>query len=157
MDGWAEFEKDLYPGEGKRGRYPPAFVWHMRSGLHAETGCWKVYAGEVSEAQKNSMAAKETNKDGGGRKYANSQLFDQNRQDAISRVSAVQNSARGPRCEHWRSGGWNTWPHQQCRLRRDGNDSYGCPSLHLEAPVWQHTRCTKAKDQAQVCHAWQRK
>ena len=25
--------------------------------------------------------------------------------------------------------------------------------LHLEAPVWQHARCTKAKKQAQVCHA----
>ena len=33
----------------------------------------------------------------------------------------------------------------------------GCPPLHLEAPVWQHARCTKAKKQAQVCHAWQRK
>ena len=30
-------------------------------------------------------------------KYANSQFSDQNRQDAISRVSAVRNSARGPR------------------------------------------------------------
>jgi len=36
------------------------------------------------------MAAKETIGDGGGRKYANSQFSDQNRQDAISRVSAVQ-------------------------------------------------------------------
>ena len=24
---------------------------------------------------------------------------------------------------------------QQCRLQRNGNDSYGCPPLHLEAPV----------------------
>ena len=40
------------------------------------------------------MAVKETIGDGGGRKYANSQFSDQNRQDAISRVSAVQNSER---------------------------------------------------------------
>ena len=46
---------------------------------------------------KNPVVAKETIEDGGGRKYANSQFSDQNRQDAISRVSAVQNSARGPR------------------------------------------------------------
>jgi len=46
---------------------------------------------------KNPMAAKETNGDGGSRKYANSQFSDQDRQDAISRASAVQNSARGPR------------------------------------------------------------
>jgi len=46
------------------------------------------------------MTAKETIGDSGGRKYANSQFSDQNRQDAISRVSAVQNSARGPRSEH---------------------------------------------------------
>jgi len=39
------------------------------------------------------MAAKETIGDGDCRKYANSQFSDQNRQDAISRVSAVQNSA----------------------------------------------------------------
>ena len=32
------------------------------------------------------MEAKETIWDGGGRKYANSQFSDQNRQDAISRV-----------------------------------------------------------------------
>jgi len=31
-----------------------------------------------------------------GRKYANSQFSDQSRQDAISKVSAVPNSARGP-------------------------------------------------------------
>ena len=45
------------------------------------------------------MAAKETIGDGGGRKYANSQFSDPNRQDLISR-SAVQNGARGLRCEH---------------------------------------------------------
>ena len=43
------------------------------------------------------MASKETIGDGGDRKYANSQFSEQNRQDAISRVSDVQNSARGPR------------------------------------------------------------
>jgi len=26
----------------------------------------------------------------------------------------------------------------------DGNDSYRCPPLHLEAPLWQHACCTKA-------------
>ena len=46
---------------------------------------------------KNPMAAKETFGDSDGRNYANSQFSDRNRQDAISRVSAVQNSARGPR------------------------------------------------------------
>jgi len=40
------------------------------------------------------MAANEMIGDGSGRKYAHSQFSDQNRQDAISRVSAVQNSAR---------------------------------------------------------------
>jgi len=32
-------------------------------------------------------------------KYANSQFSDQNRQDAISKVTAMQNSARGPRLD----------------------------------------------------------
>jgi len=33
----------------KKGRHPPAFLRYMGSRLHAETGCRKVYAGEVSE------------------------------------------------------------------------------------------------------------
>ena len=41
------------------------------------------------------MAAKETIGDGGGRKYANSQFSDQNRQDAISRVEARGESTDG--------------------------------------------------------------
>jgi len=45
-----------------------------------------VYAGDSE--------AKETIGDGSGRKYANSHFSDQNRQDAISRVTAVQNRAR---------------------------------------------------------------
>jgi len=36
------------------------------------------------------MAVKETIGDGGSRKYDNSQFSDQNRQDAISRVSAQE-------------------------------------------------------------------
>ena len=48
-------------------------------------------------SEKNPMAAKETIGNGGGRKYANSQFSDQNRQDAISRLWAVQNRATGPR------------------------------------------------------------
>ena len=53
--------------------------------------------GKYLSDKKNPMAAKETIGDGGGRKYGNSQLSDQNRQDEISRASAVQNGARGPR------------------------------------------------------------
>jgi len=53
--------------------------------------------GKYLSDQKNPMEAKETIGDGGGRKYTNSQFSNQNRQDTISRVSAVQNSARGPR------------------------------------------------------------
>jgi len=43
------------------------------------------------------IQARETIGDGVGRKYTNSQFSNQNRQDAISRVSALQNSATGPR------------------------------------------------------------
>ena len=82
------------------------------------------------------MEVKETIVNSGGRKYANSQFPNQNRADTISRVSAVQNSARGPNWEHWRSSDWNTRSHQHCRLRRDGNDSYGCPLLWVTADQW---------------------
>jgi len=41
------FQKNLYQEEEKRGRHPSAILWHMGSGLHAETECRKVYAGKV--------------------------------------------------------------------------------------------------------------
>jgi len=44
-----------------------------------------------------TMEAKDTIEDGSGKKYANRQFSNQHRQGAISKVSAVQNSARGPR------------------------------------------------------------
>jgi len=43
------FKKDLYQGEEKKGRHPPAFLRYMAGRLHAETGCRKVDAWEVSE------------------------------------------------------------------------------------------------------------
>jgi len=43
------------------------------------------------------MEAKETSGDDSGRKYTTSKFSNQNVQDAISRVSAVQNSVRGLR------------------------------------------------------------
>jgi len=47
--------------------------------------------------KKKSMEAKDTCGDGGGRNYTKSKFFNQNRQDAINRESAVQNNVRGPR------------------------------------------------------------
>jgi len=85
--------------------------------------------------------------------YADRQSANPNRQNTFSRVSAVQESARSPRWEHSQFVGWNVRSHQQCRLRRDDRDKYGCPPFHLEAPVRQHACCTKAKKKAQACHA----
>jgi len=49
VHGWMRrVSKDLYQGEEKKGRHPPAFLLYMGSRLHAETGCRKVYAEEVS-------------------------------------------------------------------------------------------------------------
>ena len=43
------FKKTCIREKKKRGRHPPAFLRYMGSRLHAETGCRKVHAGEVSE------------------------------------------------------------------------------------------------------------
>ena len=43
------FKKTCIRKKEKKGRHPPAFLRYMGSRLHAETGCRKVYAGEVSE------------------------------------------------------------------------------------------------------------
>jgi len=80
-----------------KGRHPPASLRLMGSELQAETGFRKVYDGKVFDCQTNSIAAKETFGDDGGTNFTNSQLFNQYRQDAISRVLAVQNSANRPR------------------------------------------------------------
>jgi len=52
MDEEADFQKDLYRGEETKERHPPASLRYMGSGLHAETGCRKVYAGEVFSDKK---------------------------------------------------------------------------------------------------------
>jgi len=44
-----EVQKDLHQGQEKKGRHPPASLRYMGSRLHAETGCRKIYAGEVFE------------------------------------------------------------------------------------------------------------
>jgi len=43
------FKKTCIREGKKKGRHPPASLRYMGSGLHAETGYRKVYAGEVSE------------------------------------------------------------------------------------------------------------
>ena len=91
----------MHQGEGKRGRYPPAILRHMGSRLHAETGCKKVYAGEVFELQKKSLEAKETIGDGGGRKYANSHFLTKigKMQSAGCRLCRIAQEARGESTE----------------------------------------------------------
>ena len=49
---WMEeegFKKTCIKEKRKKGRHPTASLQYMVSRLHAETGCRKVYAGEVSE------------------------------------------------------------------------------------------------------------
>jgi len=72
---WMDEERFKKTCIKEKGRYPPAILRHTGSRLHAETGCKRVYAGEVFELQKKSLEAKETIGDGSGRKYANSQFF----------------------------------------------------------------------------------
>jgi len=91
------FKKTCIREKKKRGDIHQSFygTWVADFMLRQDAG--RFMLGQSLSDKKNSMAAKETIGDGGGRKYANSQFSDQNRQDAFSRVSAVQNSARGPR------------------------------------------------------------
>jgi len=44
-----EVFKTLVSRRRKKGRHSPASLWYMGSRLHTETGCRKVYAGQVSE------------------------------------------------------------------------------------------------------------
>jgi len=50
VHGWMRrVSRRLVSGRRKKGEIPPAFLRYMGSRLHAETGCRKVYAGDVFE------------------------------------------------------------------------------------------------------------
>jgi len=89
------FKKTCIKEKKKRGgiHQPLYGTWVADFMLRQDAG--RFMLGKYLSDQK--IPAKDTIGDGGGRKYTNNQFSDQNRQDAISRVSAVQNSARGPR------------------------------------------------------------
>jgi len=93
------FKKTCIKVREKRGGTHQSFcgtwVAEFMPVLRQEAG--RFMLGKKLSDKKNPMKAKETIGDGGGRKYTNNQFSDQNRQDAGSRVSAVQISERGPR------------------------------------------------------------
>ena len=80
------FKKTCTEDKKKRGGIHQPFygTWIVDFILKQDSG--RFMLGKNSSHKKNPMEAKETIGDGGSRKYANNQL-----------VSAVQNSARGPR------------------------------------------------------------
>jgi len=91
------FNKTCIKEQEKRGDIHQPFqgTWVADFMLRQDAGEFTL--GKYLSDKKNSMEAKETFGDGRGRKYVSSQDSNQNRLNAISRVSAVQNSARGPR------------------------------------------------------------
>ena len=84
-------------------------------------------------SDKNPVAAKETIGDGGGRKYANSQFSDQNRQDAISRASAVQ-TAREARGESTDGLANETYGH----INSAGCDGMATTVTAAHHSIWRH-------------------
>jgi len=70
-------------------------TWAVDLMLRQDAG--RFMLGKYLSDKKNAIEVKETIGNGCGKKCAISQFSDQNRQNAISRVSAVQNSARCPR------------------------------------------------------------
>ena len=92
----------MYQGEGKRGgiHQPHYGTWVADFILRQDAG--RFMLGRYLSDKKSYGSEGDDSgwqwQDSG--KYANSQVSDKNRQDAISRVSAVQNSVRGPRWKH---------------------------------------------------------
>ena len=58
----------------------------------------------------------------------------------------MQKGMRTTRCEYWKFARRDVWAHQQCFLRWNGNNRHGCPPLHLETFVCQHTSCTNTNE-----------
>ena len=91
------FKKTCIKEKKERGDIHQPFhgTWVADFMLREDAG--RFMQGKYLSEKKNPMAAKERIDYGGGRNHANSQFSDQDTQDAISRVSAVQKSARSPR------------------------------------------------------------
>ena len=68
------------------------------------------------------------------------------RSDVTLKLQIVQKGTRTTWCEHRRFAGRDVWTHQQCFLRWNGNSRHGCPPLHLETFVRQHTSCTNTNE-----------
>ena len=98
------------------------------------------------------MAAKETIGDGGGRKYTNSHFLTKigKMQSAGCRLCKKAREAQGESTDGLAD---ETHSHINSAGCEGMATTVTVAPLHLEAPVWQHARCTKAKKQAQVCHA----
>jgi len=90
------FKKTCIKEKGKRGGIHQCLygTWAVDFILRQDIG--RFMLGKYLSG-KNIPCKRKRIGDGGGRKYANSQFSDQNRQDAISWVWALQNSVRGPR------------------------------------------------------------
>ena len=66
------------------------------------------------------------------------------RSDVTCRL--CQKSTRTTRCQHWKFARSDVWAHPQCFLRWNGDNRHGCPPLHLEIFVCQHTSCTDTNE-----------
>ena len=101
MDGCGEFQKGLYQGEGKRGRHPPSFLRHIVRTWVADfmlrQNAGKFMLGKYLFDKTNPWTRRKQLGMVMAEKYINSQFSNQNRQDAVSRVSSGQNSTRGHR------------------------------------------------------------
>jgi len=91
------FKKTCIREKEKRGGIHQPFYGTWVADFMPRQDVGRFMLGKYLSDKKNPMASKETIGDDSGRKHANSQFSDQNKQDAINRALAVQNSARGSR------------------------------------------------------------
>jgi len=124
------FKKTCIKEKGKRGgiHQPLYSTWVADFMLRLDAGrfmlgeyliCKKIYGSEGDNLAGNTPRASFLTKMG-------------KMQSAGCRLCRIAREARGESTDGLAA---ETLSHQKCRLRRNGNDSYGCPPLQLEAPV----------------------
>jgi len=136
MDGEG-LKKKLYQGQEKKVRHPPASLRYMGSRLHAETGCRKVFVlGMYLSDQKIPWQRRRQSRMAvaGNTQTASFLTKIGKMQSAGCRLCRIALEVRDESTDGLAAETHGP-SHQQCRLRRNGNNSYGCPPLHLEAPV----------------------
>jgi len=132
------FKKTFIKKKGKRGRHPPDSLRYMCSGLpiilRQDAGTFMLYK-YLSDKKIPLKRRRRLGMEVTENTLTTSFLMKLVKMPSAGcRLCRIAREVRGESTHGLAAETHSHW-HQQCRLRRNGNDSYGCLPFHLEAPA----------------------